>query len=76
MSPQKNLISDEIRKDILARSLFAASEEEVTGSIFDAIVDAGIDWRRVSVEDVKPVLMDALRAFTGRTFRFGEPLTI
>jgi len=76
MSSRNNLISEEIRKDILARSLFAASKKEVTQAIFEAIVEAGIDWRTVSVEDVKPVLADALRAFLGRPFCFEEPLAI
>jgi hypothetical protein len=76
MLPHSNLITAEIRNKILTRALFTASSDEVTRSIFDVIVEAGIDWRAVSVEEVKPILVDAIRVFLGRTVDFGEPVAV
>lgn len=76
MTTQKKLITEEIRNEILARSLTAASSDEVTQSILDVILDAGIDWRAVSVEEVKPVLTDALRAYSRRSPRSGGPMAV
>lgn len=69
-------ITKEIRYEILTRTLFASSRQEVTRSIFETIVEAGVDWRTVSVDDVKPILVDALRAFSGKTVWIDERVVI
>ena len=62
MNRHRDVISEEIRDDILARSLQASSKNDIPRAIFGAIVDGGLDWRAVSPDDVKPVLVEALRA--------------
>jgi hypothetical protein len=76
MLRHSKLITAEIRNEILTRALFAASSDEVTRSIFDVIVEAGVDWRAVSVEEVKPILVDAIRAYSGRTVDFGQAIAV
>ena len=76
MSRRTNSITKELRNEILIRSLFASTKQEVTRSIYETIVDAGVDWRSVSVDDVKPILVDALRVFSGRTVFFGESIGV
>jgi len=76
MSRRTNSITKELRNEILIRSLFASSKQEVTRSIFETIADAGVDWRSVSVDEVKPVLVDALRVFSGKTVCFGESIGV
>jgi hypothetical protein len=76
MTNHSKPITKEIRNEILTRTLFASSRQEVTRSIFETIVDAGIDWRTVSVDDVKPILVDALRAFSGKTVWIDEPIVV
>ena len=76
MSPRTNSITKELRNEILIKSLFASTKQEVTRSIYEAIVDAGLDWRSVSVEEVKPILVDALRVFSGKTVCFGESIGV
>ena len=53
----KNIISDEM-KEILDKT---STGEDVT-TIFDAIINANIDWRSIHPEDVKPVLVEAILA--------------
>ncbi len=52
-------LTEKIKSDIVSR---AALGEEITTAIFDSIVDADIDWRNVHADDVKPVLIEAIRA--------------
>ena len=68
------MISEKIRDEILVRSSSASSIDDITSAIFDAITESGVDWKVVSPDDVKPVLVDAIRASRGQVRRL-EPLS-
>jgi hypothetical protein len=74
MPGRQNTITKEIRREMLAKASIASSRDEVMRAIFDAIVEAGVDWRTVPVDEVKSVLVAVLRASKGRTVRCGEPI--
>lgn len=63
------IITNEIRNDILSRSSMATSRDHITKAILDALGKAGVDWRTVPLDEVKVVLVEALRAFKGRLVR-------
>ena len=74
MPGRQEIITKEIRGEMLAKASIASSSDEVTRSIFDAIVEAGVDWRTVPVDEVKSVLVAVIRASKGTTVRCGEPI--
>ncbi len=76
MNRRREAITGKIRDEILARSANASSRDEITRAIFDAIVEVGVNWRTVSPDDVKPVLVEAVRAASGRQFRRTHPIPV
>ncbi len=61
----RSVFTDHITANILSR---ASSGEDVGKAIFDSLVEANVDWQSVTSDDVKPVLVKAIRASrTGRT---------
>ena len=65
MFGRPQVITEEIRDDIRFRSLLASSRDDITRAIFDALVEAGADWRTVPLDEVKGVLIEAIRASEG-----------
>ena len=65
MFGRPEVITEEIRDDILFRSSLASSRDDITMAIFDALVEAGVDWRTVPLDEVKGVLIEAIRASEG-----------
>lgn len=71
-----NVITEKIRDDILRRSSMASSRGGITTAIFDALVEAAVDWRTVPLHEIKSVLVEASRAFGARgTFVRRRPLS-
>ena len=64
------VITEEIRDDILFRSSLASSRDDITRAIFHALVKAGVDWRTVPLDEIKGVLVEANRVFEGRMVRY------
>ena len=65
MFGRPQVITEEIRGDILFRSSLASSRDDITRVIFDALVEAGVDWRTVPLDEVKGVLIESIRASRG-----------
>ena len=76
MSNEQHILSEDIREEILARSSSASSNGEVARVICDSIIEAGIDWRAVPVDEVKAVLVDAIRASRREATLSFEPLVV
>ena len=76
MNRRREAITGKIRDEILARSANASSRDEITRAIFDAIVEVGVDWKTVSPDDVKPVLVEAVRAASGKQVRRAHPIPV
>ena len=87
MNRRREAITGKIRDEILARSANASSRDEITRAIFDAIVEItraifdaivedGVDWKTVSPDDVKPVLVEAVRAASGKQVRRAHPIPV
>lgn len=76
MSREKQIISEEIREEILIRSLSANSNREVANVVVDSIVAAGVDWRSLQLDDVKAVLVDGIRASKGEEVLSFKPLVV
>ncbi len=76
MNRRREAITGKIRDEILARSANAASRSDITRAIFDAIVEVGVNWRTVSPDDVKPVLVEAVRAASGKQVRRAHPIPV
>ena len=74
MPGRHKIITKEIRSEMLAKASIASSSDEVARAIFDAIVEAGVDWRTVPVDEVKSILVAVIRASRGATVRCGEPI--
>jgi hypothetical protein len=55
-------ITDELTDDIRARAESAGSPREIVGVILEAFADAQVDLRTVSLEEMKRVLVAAVRA--------------
>ena len=64
------IITDQVRDDILFRSSMATSRDHITKDIFDVLVEAGVDWSTIPLDEVKVVLVEAIRAFKGRMVRY------
>ena len=59
------MINTNIRNEVRQRAVYANSEKEMGGIIFAALRDNDLDWREVGNDNVKQLLVDAIRAFRG-----------
>ncbi len=57
------MVSNHIRERVRTRALTAASEKELGGIIYKALTEDGLDWREISSESVKQLLVDAVHAY-------------
>jgi len=57
------MITDRIRFDIQRRVQFVSSKSEIGGAIFDALTSSNINWRDITGEEAKLLLVDAMRHF-------------
>jgi hypothetical protein len=61
MSKHESVITDELRDIVRSRAQSAASKDEIVNAIFDAFSDTNVDPRRVSLEDFKCIVVEAVR---------------
>jgi len=57
---------EELQLDVMNRARHGDSEEDLGGLIYDAVHAAELDWRQISLEDAKQLLMIAVRSFRKR----------
>lgn len=63
-------ITEQITAEIIER---ASAGDEPTTAIFDTLVLADIDWRSITSDEVKPVLVKAIRAFRTARVNASKP---
>jgi len=57
------MITTNIRDEVRQRAVAATSERQMGGIIYQTLVAHDLDWRQVGNENVKLLLVDALRAY-------------
>ncbi|MCA9268867.1 MAG: hypothetical protein KDA41_10375 [Planctomycetales bacterium] len=57
------MITQHVRESVARRAQTADSEKELGNIIFACLSDNGISWKSAGNEDVKQLLVDAVRAF-------------
>lgn len=62
MFKEESIMNDEIRIEIRHRTRHARTRTELVSGIFDSFRHAQIDWRKVSLEDMKTAVVIAARA--------------
>ena len=62
MNSNRAVITDQIVDEVRARSRLVSSRRELSKAIFESLRDANVDGRSVALEDVKSLLVDAVRA--------------
>lgn len=63
-------ITEQITADILARS--TAGEDPIV-AIFDSLTLANVNWRSITSDEVKPILVQAIRASRGARVNASKP---
>ena len=57
-------MTDEVRGEIRRRAALAHSEQDMGQVIFDALKATDVNWRKVTAEEAKPMLVDSSSAST------------
>ena len=59
------MINSNIRQEVKQRAAYAGSEKEIGGIIYATLRANNLDWREVGNDNVKLLLVDAIRAYRG-----------
>ena len=62
MFEEESIMNDQIRIEIRQRTRHARTKTELVSAIFDSFRHAHIDWRKVSLDDMKTAVVIAARA--------------
>jgi hypothetical protein len=68
------MITEQIRTDVLCRVLELSSERQIPDAMINALLAARLDWREVTLDEMKSLLVDAIRVWRskGRRWRRGS----
>ena len=66
---QDSLITNEIRDELRERASQLDSGGDISKTIFHTLTDRGLDVRRISLDEMKNLVVVAVRAFQASTDR-------